>query len=97
MQEENSNSDALVNDPRRAPAARHEVELMEVLLAQPGLVGAAMAEIEPRRIEHLGIRLLLEGLYDLHKQGLTPDLDHLRPRIDNPPLLAKAMEWHDRG
>src|SRR5207244_5512098 len=84
-------------ETRKAPAARHEVELMEVLLAQPDLVGAARADIEPGRIEHPGIRLLLEGLYDLHKQGLTPDLDHLRPRIDNPPLLAKAMEWQEHG
>jgi DNA primase len=84
-------------ETRQAPAARHEVELMEVLLAQPDLVGKAKAEIESGRIEHPGIRLLLEGLYDLHEQGLTPDLDHLRPRIDNPRLLAKAMEWQELG
>jgi DNA primase len=86
--------------PQETPpvaAARHEVELMEVLLAQPDLVGPARAEIEPGRIEHPRIRLLLEGLYDLHEEGLTPDLDHLRPRIDNPRLLAKAMEWQERG
>ena len=84
-------------ETRQAPAARHEVELMEVLLAQPDLVGTAKAEIEPGRIEHPGLRLILEGLYDLHEQGLTPDLDHLRPRIDNPRLLAKAMEWQELG
>jgi len=84
-------------ETRQAPAARHEVELMEVLLAEPDLVGEARVEIDPGSVEHPGLRLLLEGLYDLHEEGLTPDLDHLRPRIDNPRLLARAMEWQEHG
>jgi len=84
-------------ETRQAPAARHEVELLEVLLAEPDLVGEAKAEIDPGHIEHPGIRLLLNGLYDLHEEGLTADLDHLRLRIDNPPLLARTLEWQERG
>jgi DNA primase len=84
-------------ETRQAPAARHEIELMEVLLAEPGLVGTVRNDIDPERIEHPGIRRLLEGLYDLHEEGLSPDLDHLRPRIDNPRLLAKAREWQELG
>ena len=43
------------------------------------------------------MRLLLEGLYRLHAEGLKPDLDHLRGRLDNEPLLAKAEQFRERG
>ncbi len=87
----------LTQEARQGPAAPHEVELMEVLLADPTLVGAAKAEIDPGLIEHLGLRRIIAGLYGLHEEGLTPDLDHLRPRIDNARLLSKALEWQERG
>jgi DNA primase len=82
---------------RQGPAAIHEVELLEVLLAEPALVTKARADLDPAHIEHPGLRRLIEGLFGLCAEGLTPDLDHLRPRIDNPALLAKARQWLLKG
>ena len=61
------------------------------------LVGQALSEVSPSELEHPGLRQLLEGLYRLHAEGLKPDLDHLRGRLDNERLLAKAEELHERG
>jgi DNA primase len=83
--------------PRQAPAARHEIELMEVLLAEPALVAQAQAALAPDQIEHPGLRRLLECLYQLHDEGVPADIDHLRLRLDNPPLLERARGWHERG
>jgi hypothetical protein len=82
---------------RTAKAAIHEMELLEVLLADPSAVARAQAEIGPEDIEHPGLRLLVEGLYRLHAEGLTPTLDLLRARIDKPRLLEKALELQERG
>jgi DNA primase len=90
-------AEAPTAEVRQAPAAVHEVELLEVLLADPGLVATASAELPARAVEHPGLRLLLEGLYRLQAEGVVPDLDQLRPRIDNQPLLAKALHLQERG
>ncbi len=82
---------------RKAPAPIYERELLEALLAQPDLVAKASAEINPSRLEHPGLRELLEGLYRLQAEGTTPDLDKLRTRIDKPRLIAKALELQERG
>lgn len=84
-------------DEREAPAPAHEVELLEALLAEPALVKRASAEVAPKDLGHPGLRLLLEGLYRLRAEGQSPDLDHLRARIDKPRLLAKALELQERG
>src|SRR5262249_9035287 len=68
-----------------------------VLLADPGLVPAAAAEVAPKEIRHPGLRLLLEGLYRLQAEGLRPELDGLRSRIENPALLTKALEMQEIG
>src|SRR5262245_21306211 len=83
--------------PRTAPASPLERELFTILLADPALVPVAAAELSPRDIDHPGLRLLLEGLYRLQAEGLPPDLDGLRPRIDNPALMAKALELQEVG
>ncbi len=90
-------AEAAASAPRRAPAAPHEVELLEALLGDPSLVPIAHAEIPATEIAHPGLRFLLESLYRLQAEGLTPDLDNLRSRVDNSPLLAKALEWQERG
>jgi DNA primase len=84
-------------ETRQGPAAIHEVELVEVLLAEPALVKNAQAALDPARIEHPGLRRLVEELFLLLEEGLTPDLDHLRPRVDNPALLARARQWLEKG
>lgn len=92
-----SASDRNDAEPRTAPAPRHEIELLEVLLADGALVQQALPHISPAELEHPGVRLLLESLYRLHAEGLEPDLDHLRTRLDNEKLLAKAAELRERG
>jgi DNA primase len=82
---------------RQGPAASHEIELLEVLLADGALVALATVEVVPAELEHPGLRLLLEGLYRLHAEGLKPDLDHLRGRLDNERLLDKAEALRERG
>jgi DNA primase len=84
-------------ETRAAPAAAHERELLEVLLAEPALVPLAAAEVVPEQIGHPGLRELLNGLYDLHAAGEPPILDLLRVRLDNPRLAAKALDLHDVG
>jgi len=82
---------------RAAPAAAHERQLLEVLLADPALVAQSAAEVQPVEVEHPGLRQLLEGLYRLQAEGVAPSLDRLRLRIDNPPLMAKALELQEVG
>lgn len=84
-------------EPRTAPAARHEVELLELLLAHPALVVRAVADDVSRLVEHPGLRQLLEALLRLHAEGRSPDLDHLHTVIDNERLLERALLLHDRG
>jgi hypothetical protein len=77
--------------PRRsAPADAVERELLEVLLADASLVIAAKAELPAAAVQHPGLRRLLEGLYALHEEGVSPDLDALRFRIADAPELADA-------
>jgi DNA primase len=82
---------------RSAKAARHEVELLEVLLADAALLPRVAHELTAGEIEHPGLRQLLEGLLGLLADGLPVDLDQLRGRLDNDRLLAKAMELQDSG
>jgi DNA primase len=82
---------------RSAPADPLERDLLTVLLADPGLVPVAAAEVSPKEIRHPGLRLLLEGLYRLQAEGLRPDLDGLRSRIEKPDLLAKALQLQEVG
>jgi len=84
--------------PRHSKAPAIEIELLEVLLADPALVPFAQTSLKAEEVEHPGLRLLLTSLYDLAAAGFTPDLDHLRERLQqNPRLLEKAFEFQDRG
>jgi DNA primase len=82
---------------RSAPAAPHERQLLEVLLAEPALVKESASLVQPGEMDHPGLRQLLEGLYRLEAEGVEPTLDRLRLRIDNPPLMAKALELQEMG
>lgn len=82
---------------RGAKADRLEADLLEILLADPALVPAAAAAIVVEEIRHPGLRQLLNGLYGLHAQGRTPELDALRPWIDNPYLASYALQMQARG
>jgi DNA primase len=83
--------------PRVAPASKLEVQFLEVLLGHPELVAAAALEVPAEEIEHPGLRRLAEGLYILQAAGKRPDLDGLRPSIELPRLVEKALEMQERG
>jgi DNA primase len=82
---------------RQGPAAPEERQLLEILLAEPDLVPAAAAQLPPERIGHPTARWVLEGLYRLHAAGETPDLDGLRPRIDDARLASYLLQLQDVG
>ncbi len=85
----------------KAGAARADAlerELLEVLLADPMLVPAAKLEVPVQEVSHPGLRRLLDGLYALYDEGLTPDLDTLRLRLaDNSRLADFALRAQEVG
>jgi DNA primase len=95
--EENQRQGEARGEPRAAPAAPHERQLLEVVLADPGLVPACRDEVSVGEIGHLGLRQLLAGLYALHEEGEPPTLDLLRAQLDNPRLAEAALELQDIG
>jgi hypothetical protein len=68
-----------------------------VLLADPGLVPAALAEVAPGEMGHLGLRQMLAGLYALQSEGEPPTLDLLRARLDDPRLAEAALKLQEVG
>jgi DNA primase len=82
---------------RLGPAAPEERQLLQILLAEPALVPVAAAQVGPERIRHPKARWVLEGLYRLHAAGDTPDLDGLRPEIDDARLASHLLELQDVG
>ncbi len=95
--EENRRQAESGGERRAAKAAPHEKQLLEVLLADSGLVPAAREEVGTGEIGHLGLRQLLAGLYALHAEGEPPTLDLLRARLDNPRLAEAALELQEVG
>jgi DNA primase len=95
--EENRRQTESDGERRAARAAPHEKQLLEVLLADPGLVPAARDGVSLGEIGHLGLRQLLAGLYALHEEREPPTLDLLRARLDNPRLAEAALELQEVG
>lgn len=83
--------------PPAAPAAAHERELLQVLLAEPDLVRVAADAVALEQIEHPGLRRLLEGLYAMLMAGEPVDFDRLRERIDSPRLVETALRFQEVG
>ena len=84
-------------DLRADPAPRHELELMELLLAEPSLVARAVIELPLDEVEHPGLRKVIEALYRLHAQGQPADLDHLHERLDNERLWDRLQDLQQQG
>jgi DNA primase len=82
---------------RSAPAAPEERELLEILLADASLVAVAADEIRPEQIQHPGLRRLLQGLYDLLREGAPATYGQLRARLNEPALADKAFELQEIG
>ena len=82
---------------QKRPARAVERELIQILLSEPGLVSEAYVKVWPDEIEHPGLQQLLGGLYKLHEQGHTPNIDCLRDLIDNPAQTAWAIDEQEKG
>jgi DNA primase len=68
-----------------------QLNLVELLLAHPLLVGQAEPIVGPQDFTHPDARRVLEEIYAIHAEGLTPDMDLLRERLlDRPELFEKA-------
>ncbi|MBI2805255.1 MAG: DNA primase [Planctomycetes bacterium] len=92
--------DAALEEPlpeRSAPAAPHERELVELLLAEPALIARSVIEIPFAEVEHPGLRHVIETLYRLHALGQTTDLDHLREPLNNERLWDRLFDFQLRG
>jgi DNA primase len=95
--EEGRREEEKVGEKRSGPAAAHEKQLLQLLLAEPPLVAVACVEVPEGEIQHLGLQQLLAGLYALHREGEPPTLDLLRARLDRPDLAAVALEFQEMG
>jgi len=84
-------------EAKASPAPRHEVELLELLLAEPSLVSRARVDIPLEELEHQGLRKVIEALYRLHAEGLPPDLDHLHERLDNERVWNRVQDLQQSG
>ncbi|MFL5339487.1 MAG: DNA primase [Gemmataceae bacterium] len=82
---------------RVAPAPEHERQLVQLLLANPTFVPAAMAEIRLDEITHPSARKIVGGLYNLQAEGEPPDLDGLRARLTDAKLTDAAMRLQSIG
>lgn len=82
------------------PSAQKSIErqLLELLLADPGLVPTAAFAVTPDEITHSGLRRILGEMYALQAAGAVPDLDALRERLaDRPDLYDAAVNLHQVG
>jgi len=83
---------------RTGPAEACEKQLIELLLADPGLVPTAAFAVTPDDITHSGLRRLLGEMYAIQAAGAVPDLDALRERLaDRPDLYDAAQKLHFVG
>jgi DNA primase len=85
--------------PKLSPAELAlEKQLLQLLLAEPGLVGTARERVPPDTLRHTGLRRMLSELYTLHAEGHPADMDGLRVRLlDRSDLLEAAMKLQDVG
>ncbi len=98
VSEQPAKEDSAENEaPRSGPAPQLEVQLLQLVLADSKLVAQAMDEVPAADLTHPGLRKLLDGLYQLEREGEIADIDGLRSLVPNPALIAKAMELMDVG
>ncbi len=79
-------------------AAPAERQLLQLVLADPGLLPRAAAAIIPEAVTHSGLRRILSELYAAQAAGLVPDIDILRERLsDRPDLFEVAQKYQYIG
>ena len=83
---------------RAGPAEACGKQLIELLLADPGLVPTAAFAVTPDEVTHTGLRRILGEMYAIQAAGAIPDLDALRERLgDRPDLYDAAQKLHFVG
>jgi DNA primase len=90
-------AEAAAPEAKTGPAPRHELELLELLLAEPALVPCAVADIALEEVENTGLRKVIEALYLLHAEGQPSDLDHLHERVDNEKTWRRIQDLQQSG
>lgn len=89
---------AAAQTPDQRKQTALERQLVQLLLAEPVLTGAAKAGVPLEAVGHPGIRRILTEVYALHESGVTPDLDALRVRlIDRPDMVKWAVDQQEVG
>jgi len=89
---ENASPPAIASE-KPGSEATIERQLLEILLAEPVLVSTAVHSIPLERLQHTGLKRILEELYNLHELGHPADLDGLRLKLtDRPDLLDAAAK-----
>lgn len=84
--------------PRAGKPNVIELQLVQLLLAQPDLVAASAAAIPPERVSHTGLRRILEEMYALEASGQIADIEAVRDRLrDRHDLAGTAMQLQDIG
>jgi DNA primase len=84
--------------PRAGQAEKTERNLLQVLLADPGLLPKVAAAITPDAITHSGLRRILTELYAAQAAGTVPDIDALRERLsDRRDLFEAAIDLQQVG
>jgi hypothetical protein len=89
--------DAPVKEKQKGPAAKREVQLVQLLLAEPALVPEAAAEVSLDMIAHPGLRQVVGELYALHAAGEPCTVNLLRLRIANTELMDRMVEQQEIG
>jgi DNA primase len=84
--------------PKAAPAARHERELLAVLLAEPTLIEKLPGQLEPNELRHPGLRRVLVEMQALRAEGDWPEIDRVRLKLaDNARLAEYVMVLQAEG
>lgn len=81
---------AQAEEPPQGPADPVDKALLELVLAEPGLLARLREAVNPEEIGHLGLRRLLQEMYALHDSGVVPEIDLVRMRLSDHPRLAEA-------
>jgi DNA primase len=94
---------AMIDMPANGPKLSQvemaiEKQLLQLLLAEPGLVGTAREKVPSDTLRHTGLQRMLSELYTLHADGQPADMDGLRVRLlDRPDLLEAAQKLQHVG
>jgi DNA primase len=82
---------------KRKPADGFEVQLVQILLAEPALIAQTYNAIGVENVEHPGLRQIVSSLYRMWEEKKPVDLDGLRDDIENPKLIRWAFDNQEIG